>query len=157
MAVFLSTYVNKVDRKGRVSVPVAFRNALSSSHFPGVVLFRSFKFDALEGFDYEQMAAITGQVEQIALFSDQRDELSSLFSESVQLAFDPEGRITLPDDLRAFANIADDAAFVGVGSHFQLWEPNAHKKVKDAARERMRANNLTLPVAPLSPAQSAAR
>src|SRR2546428_13747307 len=45
---FLSTYVNKVDRKGRVSVPATFRSTLATHREPNlVVLFPSFKVPPL--------------------------------------------------------------------------------------------------------------
>ena len=46
---FLSTYVNKVDRKGRVSVPATFRASLAAEtqRFPGVIVFPSYKYPAL--------------------------------------------------------------------------------------------------------------
>ena len=41
MALFLSRFDNKVDRKGRVSVPASFRADLTSDAFAGVVAFPS--------------------------------------------------------------------------------------------------------------------
>ena len=37
MALFLDTFVNKIDRKGRVSVPATFRAALDGQAFHGIV------------------------------------------------------------------------------------------------------------------------
>ena len=42
---FFSTFVNKVDRKGRVSVPATFRAAVADQSFPGIIVFPSFKYD----------------------------------------------------------------------------------------------------------------
>jgi len=48
MALFVGTVVNKVDRKGRVSVPASFRSTLAGQSFGGIVPFPSFKQKALE-------------------------------------------------------------------------------------------------------------
>ncbi len=54
MAVFIGTFENKVDRKGRVSVPAQFRQTLAAQSFQGIVAFRSYRADAIEacGFDF---------------------------------------------------------------------------------------------------------
>ena len=49
MALFLSTFVNKIDRKGRISVPASFRVAVAGQSFHGVILYRSHKHPAIEG------------------------------------------------------------------------------------------------------------
>ena len=49
MRLFLSTFTNKVDKKGRVSVPATFRAALSELSFPGIVAYRSFTALCIEG------------------------------------------------------------------------------------------------------------
>ena len=55
VALFMSTYVNKVDRKGRVSVPATFRAAVADQSFPGIVVFPSFKYEALDGSGIKRM------------------------------------------------------------------------------------------------------
>src|SRR3546814_20039531 len=67
------------------------------------------------------------------------DDLSiTIFSESQQLPFDSTGRIQLPEALRAHAGIADKAAFVGMGTLFQIWEPGRLAAHKAAARQSAR-------------------
>jgi len=55
VGLFLSTFVNKVDRKGRVSVPASFRAALAGQSFAGIVVYRSFKNSAIEGSGYKRL------------------------------------------------------------------------------------------------------
>ena len=64
MALFLSTFVNKIDKKGRVSVPSAFRAALTSQGFPGVVLFPSFSLPAIEGWGMDRMEALSAGIDE---------------------------------------------------------------------------------------------
>src|SRR2546429_483548 len=51
----MSTYVNKVDRKGRVSVPATFRAVLNDQSFEGIVAFPSLDYDALEATAFDTM------------------------------------------------------------------------------------------------------
>ena len=142
MALFVSTFTNKVDRKGRVSVPASFRAALSTQVFQGIVVYPSFIGAAIEGcgMDFlEDVAAASSTT--FDLFSAEQDDLNTLiFSSSHQLAWDPEGRVVLPEEILAHAGIGELAAFVGKGRSFQIWEPEALKAHTAEARARALAN-----------------
>jgi MraZ protein len=153
VALFLSTYVNKVDRKGRVSVPAPFRSALAGQSFHGIVAYPSFKTTAIECCDMGWMAEASQRLETLEQYSEQYDDLTTIFADSQQLGFDGEGRIMLPEAFCQFAGITETAAFVGIGPTFQIWEPAAHEAVKREARERARQKGLTLP--PRRPAGAA--
>ncbi len=145
MAVFLSTYVNKVDRKGRVSVPAEFRKILVGQSYQGVVVFRSLQYAALEACSADHMERLSDSLETLDL-SDEEYELieTIIFGGSVQLPFDGEGRIVLPQHLCDFAGISEAAAFVGRRKTFQIWEPTALSVHEDSMRERARGRDLSL-------------
>ena len=145
MALFLSTFVNKVDKKGRVSVPAPFRTALAGQSFSGIVAFRSFKLPAIEGSGIDRMEEMSARIDALNEFSEDRDALSSVFADSEQLAFDGEGRIILPQALCEHAGITENAAFVGLGRTFQIWEPQRFERHRDELRERARRQGTTLP------------
>ncbi len=142
---FLSTYVNKVDRKGRVSVPATFRIALSAQRFPGIVVFPSYKYPALEANSIEWMEELAARLDTLDKFSDEHENLEALFASSRELAFDPEGRIALPPDLAEHASITETVAFVGVGRSFQLWEPARYAEHAATLRERARQQGTRIP------------
>lgn len=146
MALFLSTYVNRVDRKGRVSVPASFRAALSGQAFQGVVLFRSSNHSCLEGFGQSAMEELSERLDRFDLFSAEQDDLATaIFGEAVQLPFDGDGRVVLPADMIAFAGLEEQAAFAGLGRKFQIWSPAHLEKRKTQAREHVKSGGLTLP------------
>lgn len=141
MPLFLSTFVNKVDRKGRVSVPATFRAALANGEWAGVVLYRSPLLPAIVGADLAYMERHSNEVDEVASLSDPRQALSaSILADSRQLAFDPEGRILLPADLLAHAGIDEHAAFVGRGKTFQIWEPVALEAFNAKAQALVQKN-----------------
>ena len=145
MALFTSTFVNKVDKKGRISVPASFRMALANQSFAGVVVFPSFVHQAIEGAGYELLERLAQSVEQFDPFTDEHDAFSTtIFGDSHQLSFDSEGRILLPEPLLAHANITTSAAFLGRGGTFQIWEPDALIVYKADAIERARADRTAL-------------
>lgn len=146
MTLFLSTHINKVDKKGRVSVPSPFRDQLVGEQFQGVVLFRSGTQPALEGFAWSYMQEISRRLENFDLFSAEQDDLAmTVFGESVQLAFDGDGRIVLPVDLMEYAGLVERAAFVGLGNKFQIWDADILAKRREEARRNVRDKGLTLP------------
>ena len=146
MALFLSTYTNKVDKKGRVSVPATFRAVLLDQPFQGIVLFRSAQHQALEGFSWSYMEQLSERLDDFDLMSAEQDDLAAtIFADSVQLSFDGDGRIVLPEDLRNFADIDEKAAFVGMGRKFQVWNPVALEERRLTARQNVKNNKLTVP------------
>ena len=148
MALFLSTFVNKVDRKGRVSVPASFRAALAGQSFLGIVAYRSFKLPCVEGSGIDRMQELSGRIDHTGQFSESYDNASVVFSDAQQLPFDGEGRIMLPQILAEHAGITEHAAFVGQGPTFQIWEPERFKSHHGELRERARRQGVTLPPAP---------
>ena len=141
MAGFFGTFENKVDQKGRVSVPAPFRQNLT-----GMAAFPSHRAEAIEGCTMDFMEQLVARVAEIDLFSETHDDLAlTVFSDTQQLSFDSTGRVQLPESLRAHASITDRAAFVGLGPMFQIWEPSQLARHKAAARERARDNKSTIP------------
>ena len=70
MALFLSKFINKIDKKGRVSVPAQFRGALNNDNlnhenFAGIIIYESFINDCIEGCDIARIAKISESIEDL--------------------------------------------------------------------------------------------
>lgn len=136
---FVSTYTNRIDAKGRVSVPAQFRNILARDGFEGVFCYPALDSAALEAGGARLVETIHGLLDGLAPYSDERDHLATaLFGVSEILRPDAEGRIILGERLKAHAGIADAATFVGLGDKFQIWEPTRFEAQLAAGRERLR-------------------
>ena len=145
MPLFLSTYVNKIDKKGRVSVPAQFRAEIGGQDFQGVVLFRSSAHQCLEGFAWSTMQEIGERLGEFDLFSPQQDDLAtSIFAEAQQLPLDGDGRIILPAPLMEFSGLSGQACFVGLGKKFHIWNPEQYEKRKETARANVQSKNLSI-------------
>jgi MraZ protein len=145
LALFLSTFVNRIDRKGRVSVPAPFRTVIATQTFLGVIAFPSFVVSAIEASGIDRIERLSAGIDQFDPFSDEHDAFAiSILADSHQLSFDSEGRIMLPELLREHAGITDQAAFVGQGETFQVWEPNAFRIYQEDARKRAREERAML-------------
>ena len=146
MELFLSTYVNKVDRKGRVSVPATFRSTLADQSQPNlVVAFPSLHVPAVECTGSNRIEEMQERIDTLEQFSDEYENLTQLFADLHPMPMDPEGRIVLPETLKEHAGIGCDVAFVGLGAMFQLWDPTRYEEHRAAVRERSRQQGTTLP------------
>ncbi|UNM05871.1 MAG: division/cell wall cluster transcriptional repressor MraZ [Holosporaceae bacterium] len=144
MSLFLSTYINKLDKKGRVSVPSPFRAALTQPA-NGVVVFKSYTLPALEAYRMDRMQKLSESIDQMDLFSENQEDLAAtLFADAEHLTWDQEGRILLPESFREFSELTDQVAFVGRGPTFQLWNPATFKSYQEEARNRIRKQKTTL-------------
>ena len=146
MAVFLSTYVNKVDRKGRVSIPAQFRQSLAKTSAPSTVyLWPSLNHQALEGADQDYLDVLSESLESPDLDADERDMIETfIFGKLIPVSSDAEGRIVLPKELAEFAGITEEAAFIGRRKTFQVWEPEALKAHEAVLREQVVRKDISL-------------
>jgi len=148
MALFVGKHVNKIDKKGRISVPKPFRSALQGRGLSSLYIYPQFKQHALEACDEEFMARLSQSLDDLGLFSDDQDDLASvILANACELFFDPEGRIVLPPKLADYADIKGEALFVGQGPRFQIWKPTAFESFSAMAFERAKTRGATLKLA----------
>jgi len=137
---FVATFVNRLDQKGRVSVPASFRAVLARESQDGVYCYPALDRPAIDGGGSRLREEIARRLQPFETFSEDHESLSTAFyGESRILKIDPDGRIVLPEEFRAHAGIADAAVFVGQGFKFQIWEPERFRAELAEATEKVRA------------------
>lgn len=137
---FLSTFEKSIDKKGRVSVPPAFRAVLAAEQFNGVIAYPSFVHGCIEACGMEHMNRLYARIEALDPFSEERDAFATaILGGSVQLAFDGEGRIMLPEGLVEKAGLTEGCVFVGKGATFEIWSKEAFTKHETQARDLAKA------------------
>jgi MraZ protein len=148
MTQFMGTHTNKLDAKGRVSIPAPFRSALKNGDDSGALILRpSHKHPCLEGWSVAAFDALAASMHNMPTLGDDQEDLAfALFGSATPLEPDREGRIVLPAGLAAYANLKDAVCFVGLNTRFQIWEPEAAER--RAAEARARARGLALPGTP---------
>jgi MraZ protein len=147
MALFLSKYINKVDKKGRVSVPALFRAELSDESFPGIIARPSFVSEAIDACGRGALQELQRVVGRFNPFTEERAGFANaIFARSHPVPWDGEGRVIVPAELLSHAAITDYALFVGLGDTFQVWEPERYAEVEREAIELARQQRATLTV-----------
>ena len=149
MAALIGRHIKKIDKKGRVSVPKPFRDVFAGQDFAGIYAYPSFKYAAIEACGEDFINRMVASLDDLDLFSDEQDDIAASVLENAHaLAFDPEGRVSLPAELIDHAGITGEVAFVGRGTRFQIWDPAAHEVHRGEAIARARSRGATLPLRP---------
>lgn len=141
----MDTTTNKVDAKGRVSLPADYR-AIVKELSTEIVCYRSLTSPCIEGCTEELLDKLASEIESsLDFFSQEQDDLTSIiFGDARRFTFDSTGRIVLSEKLLAHAEIADTAVFVGKGKKFQIWSPQNWKTEEERIRAEVLKKRPTL-------------
>lgn len=134
----MDTVTNKVDSKGRVSLPADYRSIVKTSE-SDIVCYRSLSSPCIEGCLEDLLDKLACEMENsLDFFSETQDDLTNLiFGDAKRYPFDSTGRIMLSEKLLEHAQITTQAVFVGKGRKFQIWNPKNWSK--EEARIRAEA------------------
>ncbi len=119
---FKGTYRHKIDGKGRLPVPAAFRRALASERASSVVV--TLLDQCLAAYPPAEWSRLEAQLRALPAFSRPVKALTRLLaSRAADCDFDVQGRILLPPPLRESARLVQDVVVVGVLNRFEVWAP----------------------------------
>jgi MraZ protein len=136
---FVSNVTLRLDSKGRVSIPAAYRSVLARDGFEGLYCYPALDAPAVDAGGNALMAEIESLIGRYPPFSDGRERFAmALYGTSETLKIDGEGRVSLSDALKSHAGITDAVAFVGLGHKFQIWEPERFRRELAEATQRVR-------------------
>jgi MraZ protein len=122
LAVFKGTYSHRIDAKGRLPVPAAFRRALGDE---GRVVVTQLD-QCLAVYSPAEWGKLETQLAALPSFSKPVKALTRLLaSRAADCEIDVQGRILLPPALRAAAGLDRDAVVIGVLNRFEVWSPAA--------------------------------
>lgn len=145
MSLFLSKYPGNIDKKGRISVPVSFRSIILAEKPNTLVLYPSIKSSCIEACSFKRLEHMGKVIATLDPYSEERDAFETIvFGQSVQLAFDGEGRIVIPKFLNEYAGIKDQVIFIGKGEVFEIWETSSFDKYLNKAKSTAIANKNVL-------------
>ena len=137
---FVGNITSRLDSKGRVSIPAAFRTVLSRDGYDGLFCYPSPDRSAIDAGGHALMAEIDALIARFAPYSEEREQWSAaLYGTSETLKIDSEGRVVLTDTLCLHIGITDTATFVGLGHKFQIWEPGRFRAQLAETTAKVRA------------------
>ena len=126
-------------------MPASFRSHLSNLGYNGIICYPSFNNQSIEAWPQDRIEKISNTIDSLNPFEEKRDFFAtSILSESNNLQFDGEGRISLTPKLLKHAKIKNNILFVGQGKTFQIWEPTTFEKFKVIAKKKANLNRASL-------------
>lgn len=141
---FLSSAVNRIDAKGRVSVPSHFRAVVQRRGFEELYALRALEVPAMDVGGPDLLDRFEQRIAQEDPFLQTADDMSFfIHGDGAFLRIDQDGRITMSDFIRDHTGITTEVAFVGRGTFFQMWEPGALAKHSQDVRARLIAMRQT--------------
>jgi MraZ protein len=128
---FLGRSDHTIDDKGRLIIPVRFRELLDRGAF------------VTQGFDRNLMVLTTTAFDQIYAYVNQmsltdpsaRQLKRLMFSSAERVDVDKVGRILLPQYLRDLAQLKNEVMLVGVGDYFEIWSPENWEKQNELLQD----------------------
>lgn len=131
---FIGEYNHTIDTKGRVIMPVKFREKLGESFVVSKGL-----DNCLQVMDAEEWAAFSEKLRKLPFVDpDARNFSRFLFAGATEVEVDKQGRILIPQNLRDYAVIQKDVVLVGVASRVEIWS----KEKWDATNELVDINEI---------------
>ena len=148
MLLFLSTYTNKIDKKGRVSVPAPFRAELERGHSNGFIVFPNPEQPCIDAWDRDRLARYARDRDTFDPDSPEFATVTNVMLTSKPMSFDSEGRVTLPPDLLEDCNINGEVVFAGLGETFQIWSPGNFADYSADAAQRIKDSPHRIRISP---------
>lgn len=134
---FVNNYTNKLDAKGRVSIPAPYRTVLARDGFEGLYCFPSPHDAAVDAGGNALLNQISAKLDGLDPMSEEYDMVSTvLFGDSETLKVDSEGRIMISEKIRAATGISNTVTFVGMRFKFRIWEPERYAAYREEASKR---------------------
>jgi len=132
---FIGNFNHTLDEKNRVAFPARFRAHLEG----GVVMTAGVAPHVLvyPRAGFEQLAE---KVDGLSQFDPEAAQLRrQVYMDAGEADLDKQGRVILPEALRAHADITKEAVIVGVGRFIEIWNPanwaQARTAVQDTAAQ----------------------
>jgi len=126
-------------------VPSSYRAYLNSMGYNGFITYPSFNNSALDACAQDRIEKLSESIDSLGPFEDKRDYFAtSVLSESINVNFDSEGRVSIPKKMLIHAKINSSIVFVGLGKVFQMWNPKLLEKFKLTAKKKSYLNRSAL-------------
>ncbi len=125
--VFFGEYLVSFSAPGRIVLPKKIRELLKGNI---LILTKGFNF-CLAGYDKEDWEVRAKELLQVSLLEqDNLQKRRFLFSSTIYLDIDDQGRFVIPKNLLNYGHLVNKATIVGVGDHFEIWKPELWQKLQ---------------------------
>jgi len=125
----IGTYECRVDAKGRLMFPVAFKNQLSEVAAQGFVIKRGIFRKCLELFPVPEWNIESARINKLNRYRQKNTDFIRKFMDGVKIVeLDNAGRLLIPKDLFIFAKISKDIVMASVVNKIEIWDKDEYEK-----------------------------
>ncbi|MGI6374256.1 MAG: division/cell wall cluster transcriptional repressor MraZ [Patescibacteria group bacterium] len=137
---FIGEYNHNLDDKGRLAIPAKFRLLLKK----GAVVTKGLD-DCLFLYPQEKFADLAKKFSSLPVSQARVRAFSRhMLAGAMDLEFDNQGRITLPEYLRQFSKLKKKVVIAGLYDHLEIWDEGAWNKYKQENEKNSNAIAETL-------------
>lgn len=120
---FLGKYQHTIDAKGRLSIPVKFREFLNA-YSNGTVIITTDLDRCLAAYPLQEWNVMTEKAKKLpTMDKGVKNFLRFFYSRATECPLDKQGRILLSPPLREYAQVNGDVLVVGIENRFEIWNP----------------------------------
>jgi MraZ protein len=132
MSSFKGSYTYSVDDKGRVNLPAKLRKYVSPEVNDTFVLTRGFE-RCLFVYPVDEWNKLEQNLRNLSSYNqDHRRFVRALLELASESQLDAQGRLSLPQELREYANIRSEVRVIGTLDKIELWDPAVYEEYKTA-------------------------
>ncbi len=147
-SMFRGSSCHTIDEKGRVIIPVRFREILKNRLSYGLMLSRL--DGGLMAYSFDEWKKIEERVLSAAERNQAMRRFRRVFiGEAFECQWDSQGRILIPPTLREYAGLEKDIILVGVLDHFEIWSKENWNKESKNFEEDMKNEEVINEIAKL--------
>lgn len=129
---FLGEYHHNLDQKGRLAIPIKFRNALSL----GAVVTRGLD-ECLFLYSQEEWELIAKKISSLPVSQKNSRAYSRLMlAGAMEISLDKQGRVVLPEYLRQYAGLDKKVIVAGLYNRVEIWEESRWESYKKETEQQ---------------------
>lgn len=129
---FIGEYSHNLDDKGRVAIPVKFRVMLKG----GAVVTRGLD-NCLFLYTKKEWQELAGKLAKLPISkANTRAFARLMLAGAMDVDFDNQGRVMLPEYLRKFAGLKKNLTIAGLYDRLEIWDESAWNKYKQGTEEK---------------------
>lgn len=132
MSNIIGTYECKVDVKGRLMFPAAFKGQLEKALSKGFVIKRSIFRKCLELYPMEEWDLESKRINSLNRFRKKNVDFIRKFMAGVKsVELDSTGRLLIPKDLITYSDIKKEIVLASVVNKIEIWDKSEYEKAVD--------------------------
>jgi len=137
---FLGSYEHNLDVKGRVSLPVRFRELLSTQADQRLILTTNVDPGGrcLVAYPFQEWLAFQEKIASLPQFEEAVIRLKRLhIAGACECTTDRQGRLLIPPVLREYAGLSGGVIFAGLGSSIEIWDRHRWEEERERAKQSL--------------------